>query len=413
MDYNKYFLLDEETVKAYTLERTDYFGDIDVSELSAKEISDGNINHIFRLEAKDKTLIVKQSGAEIRTSGRPLDRKRSLIESEILSIQRELCGEVIPKVFDYNKTISVIIMEDVSDFKSLRLELQKKRTFKGFSEEIAKYLADSLLPTTDLVLDRHKKKELVKEFINIELCDITEDLVLTEPYYNYKNRNIYDEELNDFVEQNLYKNEYLKANISELRNSFMNNAQALLHGDLHSGSIFINDSGIRVFDPEFGFYGPMGYDIGNVIGNLVFPYVVDKVQSKQGSNSDSQFTQWLGRTIEEIFDKTFDNMRGNYDSLVEFPLYKERSFKNKYIKDIESDTLGYAGTEIIRRTIGDSKVIEVTEIEDLNTKNLVWKVLIKIGINLILNRSIYHNGSEVMTDIDSIIDDLIKEETNL
>lgn len=48
----------------------------------------------------------------------------------------------------------------------------------------------------------------------------------------------------------------------------MNNAQALIHGDLHSGSIFINEKGIKVIDPEFAFYGPMGYDIGNVIGNL-------------------------------------------------------------------------------------------------------------------------------------------------
>lgn len=36
----------------------------------------------------------------------------------------------------------------------------------------------------------------------------------------------------------------------------MNCAQALLHGDLHSGSVFANDSGIKVIDPEFAFTGP-------------------------------------------------------------------------------------------------------------------------------------------------------------
>ncbi len=29
---------------------------------------------------------------------------------------------------------------------------------------------------------------------------------------------------------------------------------------------------MKVIDPEFSFYGPMGYDIGNVIGNLFFPF---------------------------------------------------------------------------------------------------------------------------------------------
>lgn len=405
-EYNKYFLLNEDTVKEYTLERTDYFGDIDATDLNAEEISDGNINHIFRLSSNNKTLIVKQSGSEIRTSGRALDRNRSLIEYEILTIQRDLCGEVIPKLYDYNENTSVIIMEDVSDFHSVRLELQKKKIYKNFANEISKYLAESLLPTSDLVMDRHEKKKRVKKFVNIELCDISEDLVLTEPYFNYKNRNIYDSELNTFVEDNLYNNDILKANVAELRNNFMNNAQALLHGDLHTGSIFINETGIRVFDPEFGFYGPMGYDIGNVIGNLVFPYVVDKVLS----NGESDFSAWLNSTIEGVLDDTLTCMKESYDKLVEFPLYKERKFKNKYIENVKSDSLGFAGTEIIRRTVGDSKVIEVTDIDDSDKKNLVWKILVKIGSNLILNREDYRDGKEIMKDIDTIIDESVKED---
>lgn len=50
---------------------------------------------------------------------------------------------------------------------------------------------------------------------------------------------------------------------------FMTRAQSLIHGDLHTGSIFINEESTKVFDPEFCFYGPMGYDIGNVIANMI------------------------------------------------------------------------------------------------------------------------------------------------
>ena len=63
------------------------------------------------------------------------------------------------------------------------------------------------------------------------------------------------------MQKHLYRNEKLKAEVGMLRNAFMNNAQALIHGDLHSGSIFINKNGIKVIDPEFAFYGPRGYDI--------------------------------------------------------------------------------------------------------------------------------------------------------
>lgn len=46
---------------------------------------------------------------------------------------------------------------------------------------------------------------------------------------------------------------------------FMTEAQALLHGDLHSGSIMVTDTDTKVIDPEFGFMGPMAFDIGNYI----------------------------------------------------------------------------------------------------------------------------------------------------
>ena len=80
------------------------------------------------------------------------------------------------------------------------------------------------------------------------------------------------------------------------------------------------------------------------------------------------------------------------------------------MRSIKNDTLGYAGTEIIRRTVGDSKVIEITSIENQEIKNLVMKMLIKIGIDLILNRKEYNNGTEIILDIDVIIAQIIKQE---
>ena len=50
---------------------------------------------------------------------------------------------------------------------------------------------------------------------------------------------------------------------------FLTDAQALIHGDLHTGSIMVTDSDTRAIDPEFAFFGPMGFDIGALIGNLL------------------------------------------------------------------------------------------------------------------------------------------------
>lgn len=407
MDYSKYFDLDLENAKKYVVDHTDFFKNKKADDLHIKEISDGNINHVYRVDNGQKSLILKQTGKTIRTSGNPLDQHRGHIEERCLEIQRKLSGGQVPEVFDYNETMHVILMEDVSAFKNLRYELKEEHIYSDFDEQITDFMANVLLPTTDLVMDSKEKKELAEDFVNPGTCRITEDLVLTEPYYDYNSRNVFDKSLTHFVEQNLYENSILKANVGELRNNFMNNAQALLHGDLHSGSIFINDSGIKVFDSEFAFYGPMGYDIGNVVGNLLFPYVVKKVYLIKNGKGNQKFINWLHNTIRSIFDKSFVKMTVKYNEIVKFPFYQERSFKNKYLNAVKADTLGYAGTEIIRRTVGDSKVIEITSIENQDMQNLVMKILVKIGIQLILNRKVYSSGSQVIKDVDNIFDQMM------
>jgi 5-methylthioribose kinase len=53
---------------------------------------------------------------------------------------------------------------------------------------------------------------------------------------------------------------------------FCERAQALIHGDLHTGSVMVTTESTQVIDPEFGFYAPMGFDIGAFLGNLILAY---------------------------------------------------------------------------------------------------------------------------------------------
>lgn len=46
----------------------------------------------------------------------------------------------------------------------------------------------------------------------------------------------------------------------------------MIHGDLHTGSIMVTRDSTQVIDPEFSFYGPMGFDIGALLGNLIMAY---------------------------------------------------------------------------------------------------------------------------------------------
>lgn len=390
-EFDQFFLMKVEDVKRYTVEVLHYFQPGD--DIQCAEIGDGNINYVFRAwtEKDGRSVIVKQADKLLRSSGRPLDIYRNKIEAQILKLESRLAPDYIPEVFHYDETMAALSMEDISAYANLRKELMANRVYAHLSENLSTFLADVLLPTTDLVMDRQEKKKQVKFFVNPELCDITEDLVLTEPYCNYKNRNVVTEGNEAFVEEFLYHDQKLKAEVARLRNGFMNNAQALLHGDLHSGSIFANERGVKIIDPEFAFYGPMGYDIGNVIGNLFFSWGNKAFTMPEAGGTIAA----LEKTICELYDKIGEKLSAKYDETVQFELYRSPQFKKYYLDGVMADALGYAGTEMIRRVVGDSKVMEVTCVEAPSQRIPMERALIRQGIFLIKNRERIRSGSEI------------------
>lgn len=63
-----------------------------------------------------------------------------------------------------------------------------------------------------------------------------------------------------------------KLAVAALKHRFFAHAEALLHGDIHSGSIFVAEGSLKAIDAEFGYFGPIGFDIGTAIGNLLLNY---------------------------------------------------------------------------------------------------------------------------------------------
>lgn len=380
-----------EDVKRYAVEVVGFFRPDET--LQAAEIGDGNINYVTRVRSAEdgRSLIVKQADRLLRSSGRPLDVGRSRLEARMLQLQRELTPGQVPEVYHWDETMAAIAMEDIGAYRPLRGELAAGRRYPGLGEALAEFLARSLLPTTDLVLDRGEKKRRAAFFTNVELCDITEDLVLTEPYDDYKGRNVFAPENRTFVEERLYRCAPLRREAALLRDGFMNHAQALLHGDLHTGSIFVNETGIKVIDPEFAFYGPMGYDIGNVLGNLFFPLAARTLKEPEDRDAETA----LSDLIETVYDRTRLRLEEEYEQRVRLPLYREPDFRRTYLDGVMADAAGYAGTEIIRRAVGDTKVAEVTAVKDPPSRAVLERTLVRLGASLILDRRTIRSGAEL------------------
>ena len=382
MKYQEHFLLDCDEVISYVKEKNLF---LENANLTVKEIGDGNINYIFKVENKidGKSIVLKQADKLLRSSGRPLDLTRSKIEANILRIENNLAPHYVPEIYFYDEIMCVLAMEDISEYKNLRTDLIAGKIFPNFADNISEFLSRTLLLTTDLFMNKFEKKKNVKEFINPELCDISECLVFTEPYDNNKNRNIITTGNEEFVENMLYKNENLHFAILKLREKFMNYSQSLIHGDLHSGSIFINEKGIKIIDPEFSFYGPMAYDIGNVIGNLYFPLYRAKF-FMEDSKKKEEFINWLEKCILDIPILFSEKCKLLWEKYSNDKLLKNKKFRDYYIENIVKDSLAYAGTEIIRRTVGDAKVLELTSLETSEKKLELERRLINKAILMIM-----------------------------
>ena len=94
------------------------------------------------------------------------------------------------------------------------------------------------LGTSDLLMPANERKQLLKDFVNPELCAISEDLVFTSPYIDSPSNDV-DEAAAELAER-LRRDTELYAESRRLLWAFRTQAEALIHGDLHTGSVMVS-----------------------------------------------------------------------------------------------------------------------------------------------------------------------------
>lgn len=396
--FNEYFLMEEKDVLFYVKNKLKYFSEND--SITCKEIGDGNINYVYRISNGKDSIILKQAGVHTRSnsSGRILDINRNSREAEILSYYGDILPELAPKIITIDRVMNLFVMEDLKDFLILRDALMKGQIFHHLQDQITDFLVESTLSTADFFIDPFLKKENVIKYTNKELCKISEELVFREPFFNVLKENVFSSALDKFVYDNLYNNKKLQLEAAKLKYEFMNNAQALIHGDLHTGSIFVNEDYIKIMDCEFAFYGPIGYDLGTIIANFIFSYVYHLNVTK-----DKNYTSFLLVVIDDIL-KLFKNkfitkfLHDTNDISVQ-----NDDFIEYYLLEVLKTAFGICGLEILRRTTGCARVKEIESVRDEEIKKNIEYTLLNIGIECLTYRDRLSEEEKFMKFIDNII----------
>lgn len=388
-------MYDTDSVISYVRENLPDFFESGAS-LRASELSDGNINYVFRIEDENsgRSLIVKHAEDTLRVNtSRHIGFERSRIECEVLKMHREYCPGLIPEVYLYDEEEHNIIMEDMKGYENLRYELCDHRMFPELAKDVADFCGKALIGTTDMIIGAEKKKELVKRYTNPKLCEITERHVLTEPYWEDLDDNGVTAENDGFMREHVYGDEALHAKVGMLKSVFETKAQALIHGDLHSGSVFVTPDSTCILDPEFAYYGPVGYDTGNFIANMIFAYANGVCTMGEGSEKET-YLAWVLSVIEDFCDIFSKNARALIAERSTDRMMRNSAFCDAYIEDIFKDQAGFAGTELIRRTVGTSKVKDITSITDEASRAKAEMICLKAGIQFVMEPESMKTGKD-------------------
>ncbi|MBR2737739.1 MAG: S-methyl-5-thioribose kinase [Lachnospiraceae bacterium] len=389
--YDEYFLMNANQAAEYAMAKIPEIG-WDAATITSKEIGDGNLNYVFKVhDEKGHSAIIKQAGSALRISADmhlPVDRNR--IESEILILQEKLAPGYVPHIYFYDTVMSACGMEDLSDHQLMRYALMEHKIFPLFADQISTFMVKTLLGSSDIVMNHKEKKELNKTFCNPDLCDLTEDVVYTDPYNDFRGLNHVYPPNAEFLTKELYEDEELHLEVAKLKMDFMTNAQSLIHGDLHTGSIFIKEDSTKVFDPEFAFYGPMGYDIGNVIANMIFAWCNGDFYGKK------EFCGWVESVIVDVIDLTMSKMDTYFDENVTDVMAKTPGYKEYYLGTILADTAGVTGLELNRRIIGTANVKDITTIPDEAGRVRAERICVLAAKRFIKERAQLKNGADFL-----------------
>lgn len=387
------------------------------ADWQVREVGDGNLNLVFIVTGLDGGVAVKQALPYVRLVGEswPLPLSRAFFEHEALTAQRAAAPAQTPELFHYDHEMALTVMELLRPHVIMRKGLAAGIRYPRFAGDIAYFMAHTLFGTSDLALPAAEKKRRMAVFCgNTALCRITEDLIFTDPY-RVAELNRWTSPQLDGIAAEFRADTAAKAAVSELKGKFLTCAEAMIHGDLHTGSIMLTESDTRVIDPEFAFYGPMGFDVGAVIGNLLLAFFAQAGHETASDRRDG-YRAWILDQVREVwtrFEATFLELWRNHPTGDLYPaaLFADAAgqaelerIRAAYMARLLSDSLGFAAAKMIRRILGLAHVEELETIADPDLRAACETRALRLARDMLVNRSSYPEIGAVVAAASSLLE---------
>jgi 5-methylthioribose kinase len=381
-----------------------------------REVGDGNLNLIFIVQGADGSVCVKQALPYVRVAGTswPMTLERAFFEASYYSAVAPFVGGLIPKVYHFDPDLYCTVMECLSPHIILRQGLIAGRNYPNVARDIGEYIARASFFTSDLARPFEHKMDGIALFArNKALLRITVDLVFCDPYrFNERNRHT-SPQLDEIV-ADLRGDGRLKVAAARFGQKFLNEVQALVHGDLHSGSVMVTEGNTRVIDPEFAFYGPIGFDLGAFLGNLLLSWYSQPGHATQQDNRIA-YQHWIleqAKTFWESFRRSFlalwaANADGDVLPVSMFARPGEaitlELARSAFLDGLFADMLGFGACKMIRRIVGFAHVIDFDWIRDAALRAGCEASALAMARTLLTHPAQFHSIQDVIDAVPRIV----------
>jgi 5-methylthioribose kinase len=363
------------------------------SSLDIEEVGDGNLNYVYKIRRKDspdRSVVLKQAVPYLRMAGEawPLSRNRMTYEIRALQAYNDLIPEYVPTIYHSDEDMSVLVMKNLDEHTVVRHSMIRGVLFPNIGRDIGTFLAETLFRTSALGMGSIERRHLMDQFtLNDELCKLTEDFIFTFPYMehesNYSNPNT-----DEYARVNLRSDTEYKLGVLKFKDLFLTKTDALIHADLHTGSLMANPDETYVIDTEFAFFGPFGFDIGKIIANFLMSYT-----SHYYHSNDNSYQKWLldeaisiWKRFETLFLELWDTQDESAMLTEGFLADDElREYKQRFMTKIFHDSIGFCACSLARRTLGIAGVPDIRDIEDSGIRAKLEIINIELS-RLLLNR---------------------------
>lgn len=374
MDYD---FLTADTIPNFLRTRPELIGAIDPDLVeTVTEVGDGNLNLVFIVtDSAGSSVVLKQALPYVRLVGSdwPLTPLRGAREANALRTHAALLPDLVPKTYFFCDRQFVIGMENLSRFRVWRGALMEGLKNEDVATQLGRYVGEVAFGTSVLAVDAEEHKGLVAGSVNPELCKITEDLVFTEPHVDNGRNSVL---LANEVDAAEHANDAPMIDaMGEAKWIFMNRAEALIHGDLHTGSVMVRalsgvegPSEIRVFDPEFAFYGPIAFDLGALWANYTLS------AARWIALGDDEMAQWSMNLVDETWQSFERTFRTRYPERIDARVWTDDLMEH-LLEQWRAETWLFAGAKMSRRIVGLAKAADIENLDPAHREGAARGVL--------------------------------------